>query len=281
MKTLTDRVALITGAAGGIGQVLAADLARQGMRLILVDVDEARAQAVADSLPDPGRCAVHAVDVRDAQALDALAATITASHGELSVLIPAAGATVWGTFDTHNADDIDWILDLNVRGVAHTCRAFLPLLTATAARHGEGQVVVFSSMQGMVGVPMQSLYVTSKYALRGLADTLRIELSAKHIGVTTVLPGAVRGRFMANGRSHDEDAIGEMLPYIDRFGSTPEAVSRAVVKGIQKNRAEVVVGADAHITSWLRWLLPPLVPGLFGLSFRKLTPDGRITPKDG
>lgn len=276
MRVFNDRVVVITGAAGGIGRALAKQLADKGCVLALVDIDPQAAADVVAQLGEGVKAKAYTADVRDPAALDTLAQAIATHFGEVSVLVPAAGATVWGTFDTHTADDIDFLLDLNVRGVAQTCRAFLPLLKATSARHGEAHVALVSSMQGLFGVPMQSLYVTTKYAVRGLAASLRVELSASNIGVSVTFPGAVRGSFMANGRSHDDASVSEMLPHIKRFGVKPERVAASIVRSIRSNKAEAFVGIDSRAVAWMRWVVPPFLPALVGWSFRTFTPDGRL-----
>ncbi len=274
MRHLKDQVAVITGAAGGIGRQLAAQLAAAGCHLALVDLHEDRLEALAATLGDGVRVSIHVLDVRDIPGLERLAEEVREVHGDASLVIPAAGATVWGTFADHSPYDIDWAIDLNLRGAVHTCRVFLPQLRARAAT-GEAHVVLFSSLQAMFGVPMQSMYVASKYALRGFSASLRAELGVEGIGVTAVLPGAVKGPFMGNGRSHDEGATAEMLPIIARVGTSPRRVAAATLQGIRRNRAEVVVGLDARGVSLLRWLVPPLIPSLVGWSMRVFTPEGR------
>jgi NADP-dependent 3-hydroxy acid dehydrogenase YdfG len=274
MRVLADRTAVLTGAAGGIGRAVAAQLAAEGVHLALVDIDGDALAEMAAGLP--GRVTTHVADVRSRDDLDRVAAEIREQHGELSIVLANAGVTVFGAFEKHDRDDIDWLLDVNVRGVIHTCHAMLPLLRETAERHGEGHVVITCSMQGMFAAPTQSLYSTSKFAVRGFAAALRAELGARRIGVSAVLPGAVGDTFLRNGRSKEDELMGMLSQAIEQYGCAPEEVGRAMLRGIRRDKAEVVVGLDAHVVGWLRWVAPPLIPSLVGWSYRTFTPEGGL-----
>ncbi|MCB9664016.1 MAG: SDR family NAD(P)-dependent oxidoreductase [Alphaproteobacteria bacterium] len=274
MRQLRDRVAVVTGAAGSLGSLLAEALATEGCHLALADLDPARLEALAARLAPTGvRVTTHAVDVRTAAALDALAAEVEAAHGGCQLLVNAAGVTIWGVFTDQPAHQIDWLLDVNVRGTLHACRAFAPLL---AAAH-EAHVVNLCSMVGMFGVPIQSTYSASKWAIRGFSEALRAEWAPRGIGVTAVLPGAVANDFLGAGGVHDPTAVDKVVGLVRQHGVAPERVVAALLDGVRRNRAEVVVGVDAKLVAWTQRLAPGLLPALVRWSYRRFTPDGRIT----
>lgn len=273
MKDLRGRVAVVTGAGGSLGGLLARRLAEAGAHLALVDVRADPLDALADAIGPTGvRCTRHVVDVRSPLALDALAEEVAAAHGGCDLLVNAAGVTVWGVFAEQTADEIDWLLDINVRGTVHACRAFGPLLRASSDAH----VVNLCSMVGMFGVPIQSTYSASKWAIRGFTEALRAEWAPLGIGVTAVLPGGVANGFLGAGGVHDEAAIATVLDAMARYGVSPERVVDATLAGIRRDRAEVVVGADAWGVTILQTLLPGLLPRLVRWSYRRFTPDGRL-----
>ena len=151
MKQLVGRVALITGAAGGIGQALAARLAGAGMALALVDCDAAGLEDAAAALP--GKVSCHPCDLRSFDALPGLIEAVTQAHGGLNLLVNNAGLTVHGRFVDHDPTDIDKVLDVDLRAVLHLTHAALPALRVS----GDAHVVLVSSMAGLVGFPTQAV----------------------------------------------------------------------------------------------------------------------------
>ena len=147
---LRHGVALITGAASGIGAALADTLARRGAHLALVDLDAERLETVAARARAHGvRISDHTLDVADAAAVAALPAAVLEVHGRVSVLINNAGVAVGGTFEQVDADDFDWLMSINFFGTVRMTRAFLPIL----AREPVARLVNLSSIFGIVAPP--------------------------------------------------------------------------------------------------------------------------------
>jgi NAD(P)-dependent dehydrogenase (short-subunit alcohol dehydrogenase family) len=185
-------VAVITGAGAGIGAGLARHAHRLGMTVVLVDVDEPAANALRDELNAAGGTAVAAVcDVRDPNALDELAERTYADVGPVRLLVNNAGIEQFGyLWDTPVAN---WnrVVDINISGVFHGVRAFLPRMIAAGA---PTWVWNLSSIGGVAVVPLQAPYIMSKHAVLALTECLHLEIQQArhdHVHVQAVLPGAV------------------------------------------------------------------------------------------
>lgn len=268
MKRLDDRVCVVTGAGSGIGRATAEALAREGCHLALVDVVPERLAEVAGSLARADRrVTTHVADVSDRARMEALADEVAAAHGAVHVVINNAGVTVGRSFADHSWDDLDWVLGIDLWGVIHGCKVFLPHLL----RAGEGHIVNVSSMAGFVAFPLQSSYSAAKAAVYGFSDSLRMELSGRHIGVTSVHPGAIRTRVLADARRSD-DRLDLLVGGIERAGRPPEFVARKIVRAIRRNQTRVRVGADAYLLDWIHRLAPQLPGRVLGFGLRRWMP---------
>lgn len=260
MRSLQDRVAVVTGAGGGIGRATSLALAEKGCHVAVVDIDADAAKQTAEQVEALGRRAsVHRVDVRDAEGVAALADEVVAAHGACHVLVNNAGVTSAGSFEAEPLDDLRWIFDINVWGVVNGCRAFLPVLRQADEAH----IVNLSSMVGLVGLPHNVSYSLTKGAVRAFTEGLRAELVTSRIGVTAVFPGSIHTGITSAARGTEAARLAELgssklAPKVMR---PPSAVAKAIVRGIEKDRPRVVVGPDAHVVS----ALSRLVPGRSGL----------------
>lgn len=258
----SPRVVLLTGAAGGIGTCFARQLAAAGAHLALADVDAAALDAL-----DPGDTVVsrHVVDLADRSQFPAFIAEVVAAHRHVDQVIHNAGLTVHGTFAELSAEDLDRVLDVDLRAVVHLTHQLLPILRGRPDAH----VTLVSSMSGLTGYPTQVPYSTAKFGLRGFGQALRIELAAEGIGVTTVLPGAIATAFLANARSYDPDTTSQLAELQQRWGTSPERVARRALRAMSRGRAEVRVGWDSHLTAWVDALMPPLIPAALAWAWRR------------
>jgi len=263
MRSLSNRVVLLTGAAGGIGAAMARQLSAQGARLALVDRDGEGMRALASELPASTTC--HEIDLSRPELLEPLVAEVIDAHGELSVLIANAGVTIHAPFGELKTSEIDLVLDVDLRGVLHLVAHALPHLREADEAH----IVLVSSMAGLQAFPLQSIYGAAKHGLRAYGEALRMELGAENIGVTTLLPGTIATGFMANAGDHDLEETTQMVRLMKRWGTSPERVARAGVRGILKNRGRIRVGWDCHLVSALQWIAPPLLPLLLTLGARR------------
>ncbi|MUL78233.1 SDR family oxidoreductase [Mycolicibacterium sp. CBMA 226] len=192
-STFGGGVAVITGAGAGIGAGLARHASRLGMTVVLADIDVAAVAALRDEICAAGGTAVDAVcDVRDAAAVQRLADRVFDEFGAVRLLVNNAGVEQFGyLWDTPLAN---WqrIVDVNINGVFHGIRAFLPRMMSAGA---PAWVWNLSSIGGVAVVPLQAPYIMSKHAVLALTECLNLEVQsaghAHHIHVQAVLPGAV------------------------------------------------------------------------------------------
>jgi short-subunit dehydrogenase len=267
-------VAAITGAGGGIGTATALELARAGYRLALSDVDEVSLADLAAALCAHGvEVTTRSVDVGDPMALDDWAAAVLADFGRVDVLINNAGVTTWGRYAEQSARDIDWVMDINIRGVMHGCRAFLPALR----RAPRGHIVNVSSMIALFAGPLQTTYTASKWAILGFSKALRLELRPEGIGVSCIIPGLTATPFMSDSRSYDADGTATMGTLMRRYGMAPERVARRIGRAIVRNHGQVHVGLDCHVVALLQRFLPGLLPWFVGRMYRRFAPDGKLS----
>jgi NADP-dependent 3-hydroxy acid dehydrogenase YdfG len=257
MRELRGKTAVVTGAASGIGAAIAKRLRDEGCRVALVDA----AALGAGEAPD---VTTHRMDVSDARAWEAFAAEVRDAHGGADLLVNNAGITIHGAFADQSLDDLDRIVDVNLKGVLYGCRAFLPQLRA----HRAGHVVNVSSLAGRVAFPYQSSYCATKFAVRGFSAALRMELSECGVGVTAVLPGTVATRLLDAARTYDRGASQRLTDLMLRHGARPERVADRVVRAIQRDEAEVLIGWDARIATGAHSLAPSALYGALSMAFR-------------
>lgn len=248
MKTLDDKVAVITGAGSGIGRALALNLAKRGALLAISDVDEVGLAETVDLVKAAGAREVRSdrLDVADRVAFTAYAGAVAEQFGRVNVIINNAGVALAGDLVDLAYDDMDWIVGVNFWGVVHGTKEFLPHLIAS----GDGHVVNISSLFGLVSMPGQSAYNATKYAVRGMTEALREEMliAGHQVGVTAVHPGGIKTAIARNARvSGHEDKEATAKLFDEKLARmTPERAAEIIVKGILGNKARVLVGLDAH-----------------------------------
>lgn len=189
MQDLGGRVAVVTGAASGVGRGIASVLAQEGARVALVDIDLAAAEAVARELAGAGGTVTAiAGDVTDRASMDAAAATVLERFGGIDIVAANAGIYPEITIDEMTSADFDRVMGINVKGVLHTVQACLPALRAQPY----GRIVITSSITGpLAGAPNLSAYAASKSALLGFMRSAALELVRDGITVNAVQPGNV------------------------------------------------------------------------------------------
>jgi short-subunit dehydrogenase len=265
MRQVRGRVAVVTGGASGIGRATALSLAREGCSLALVDIDAGRLETVGAEGEALGvAVSQHVVDVSDAERMRALADEIEGQHGAVHILVNNAGVSVLKSFEEHTLDDFQWLVGINFWGVVHGCKFFLPALR----RAEEAHIVNISSMFGFIGVPGQSSYCATKFAVRGFTESLWAELRDTRIGVTSIHPGGIATGIVRSVRARDEAAKGQLQESFDRYGHPAEHVAEAILKAIRRGKLRAIVGIEAHFVDWLKRLMPVGFHKLFAARIR-------------
>jgi NAD(P)-dependent dehydrogenase (short-subunit alcohol dehydrogenase family) len=251
---LHGALALVTGAGSGIGREIALELARKGSRVLAVDQHADTAEKTAIACNEVGPQAHPLVcDVTDPDAVRALAATVHAEHGTLDVLVNNAGVGMSARFTDMDLDDWRWIRSVNLDGVVHGCRAFVPAMLAK--RHGH--VVNVSSGLAYTMRATEPAYVATKAAVLALSRCLRADWQDSGVGVSAICPGVVSSGIIDSARFLGAQAQSlDRARKIFRRGHPPELVARDVVVAIRKDKAVVPVGWEAKLGWWAHRLLP-------------------------
>lgn len=237
----------LTGAASGIGRATALKLAARGAQLYLTDRDgEGLATTVADAralgatVPE-----YRTLDISDFEEVSRFASDIHASHPAMDVVMNIAGVSAWGTVDRLTHDHWRSMVDINLMGPIHVIESFLPPMVE--ARRG-GHLVNVSSAAGLVALPWHAAYSASKYGLRGLSEVLRFDLARHRIGVSVVVPGAVKTPLVQTvqiaGVNREDPNVKK---WTDRFAGhavAPEHVADRILRGVEKNRFLIYTSPD-------------------------------------
>ena len=250
-------VAVVTGAAKGIGAQLAHGLASRRCHLALIDRDGDGLAAVAAAARRTGVIVTeHRVDVSDGPAIEALPGEVLARHGRANLLINNAGVAILGNFDQIEVADIEWLFAINFWGTVRMCKAFVPLL----GREPAAQIVNLSSIYGIIAPAGQTAYAASKFAVRGFSEALRHELEDTGIGVSVVHPGGIRTTIAASARvapAIDPQDRASRLAAFDRMVQTsPEAAAARIIAGIDRREKRILIGRDARQVDILQRLFP-------------------------
>lgn len=237
---LNNNVAVITGAAGGIGLGIARACLAKGMRVVISDLDAERLATTADALrSEGGEVADHACDVRDVSSVEALRDAALAGFGQVDLVCNNAGIGL--TRPLLETTDADWslLLGVNLQGVINGIRTFLPLLT----EQGHGHISATASLSGLIGDPDLTTYNASKFAVVGLMEALALELHRDHPGVkaSVLCPGPVATDLIASSDTNlvsaggvstaDDPRSSDVAAYL-AAGMSPDAVGQIAVDGI-------------------------------------------------
>ncbi|MDR3664738.1 MAG: SDR family oxidoreductase [Mycobacterium sp.] len=237
----------VTGAASGIGRATALKLAQQGAVLYLTDRDvEGLELAVADARALGGEVAEYrALDISDYDAVAAFAADIHSRHPAMDVVLNIAGISAWGTVSTLTHQHWRSMVDVNLMGPIHVVETFLPPMVA--AGQG-GQLANVSSAAGIVALPWHAAYSASKYGLRGLSEVLRFDLARHRIGVSVVVPGAVKTPLVQTVHIAGVDREHPQVQrWVGRFAGhavSPEKAADKILAGVARNRFMIYTSQD-------------------------------------
>lgn len=262
MKIKPGTAAVITGGGGGIGRCLARALAAKGCDLALVDINQDALDDSQAAVQEFGvKTTLHIANVTRFEEVEALADEVTTQHGKVNILINNAGITIQKSFATHSIEDWQRMIGINLMGVIHGCKAFMPALRLAAKDSVDGggaHIINMSSMAGFLGMPNQASYGATKAAVCAISETLYAELYKDNIGVTSVHPGAIKTEMILATLQESDDIKSARKSYkmVQRIGNTPEYAAKRIVKAIEKRSLRIRIGKDAVILDILKRLFP-------------------------
>lgn len=260
MESFEGKVALITGAASGLGKALCLALAGEGARVIAVDIDGEGAGETARSIVGQGMdCLSLRTDVSKKEEMESLAVDVLSRYGRVDLLMNVAGVGIGGSVDLLTLDDWEFSLAVNTWSNIYGVHYFLPRMIET----GGGHIVTVSSIGGLVPLPTAASYAVAKFALVGMFGSLRFDLAKHNVGVTVVCPGGMRtGFFYHFQRRFDEERDRKVLRLLDwawkALAQSPEKVVAKTILGIKRNRPLVITGKEAYLSYYLYRLSPRL-----------------------
>ena len=258
MDQLGGKVAVVTGAASGIGRATAEAFAREGMKVVLADIDEAAVEKAAAELAEAGHTVVAVrTDVSDGDSMDALAKRAVDEFGTYHLVHLNAGVATGGLMWTLTERDWRWTLGVNLWGVIHGIRAFVPRMV----EQGEGYVVNTASMAGLTSAPFMGPYNVSKHGVVTLSETLQKELSMSGIdvGVSVLCPGWVNTGIGDSQRNRPAElqnegpgwdptvasgGLGDALKGVLESGLAPATVADMVVDAVKSKRFYILTHDD-------------------------------------
>jgi NAD(P)-dependent dehydrogenase (short-subunit alcohol dehydrogenase family) len=274
VSEFAGKVCVITGAGSGIGRALALNLAGQGAKLALSDMDSVGLAETVRQVESLGAdVKSDHLDVTQREAVLSYADAVVAHFGKVNQVYNNAGIAFHGEVERSEFKDIERIMDVDFWGVVNGTKAFLPHVIAS----GDGHIVNVSSLFGLLSIPGQSAYNAAKFAVRGFTESLRQEmLIAKHpVKVTCVHPGGIKTAIARNATMPDGDDQATFAQFFDRrlARTTPEEAAKTITTGVRKGKPRVLIGADAKfLDAWVR---------IVGPSYQRVvaTVTSRVLPK--
>ena len=234
MQDVEGKVAVVTGGASGIGYGIARTLLKAGMKVVIADANQAHLDEVKAELKGVNNVHFLKVDVTDRTAMAEAADEVERVFGKVHVICNNAGIASGQAMDEAEYAEWDRVMAVNLGGVINGVKSFVPKIKA----HGEGgHVVNTSSMAGIIPLPETGgIYAASKFAVRGLTDSLRLSLAKDGIGVSTLCPGLTRSRIMSTANPDAGPEPGADALFNDMSGAMdPLELGEAVLRGIRRN----------------------------------------------
>ena len=253
MSYFQGKVAVITGAASGIGKTLALKLAEQGCNLALADRDMEGLIAVRTKIMEfDVKCIAEDFDVSNKEAFISFAESVNSEFSGVDMLFNNAGVTLIDSVKDQSFEDFHWIMNINFWGVVYGSHAFLPFLQKSPQAH----LVNVSSVFGLLSLPGQSAYNSSKFAVRGFTEALKMEMAGTNVSVHCVHPGGIKTNISNNAKVTSKSI--SKSQNIENFNklakTTPEEAADVILQGVEKNKRRILIGKDAKLLDRIvRW----------------------------
>lgn len=260
MKNLQNKVVVITGAASGIGKALAMTCLAKGCHLVLNDYDEKGLKMAVSQMQSTTNQRIEwmAFDVSDKLAMERFAQFTIDKFGQVDLVINNAGVALGRlTIESASYDELEWVMNINYWGMVYGSKTFLPLLKTRP----EAALVNISSVFGLAGMAYQGGYCSSKFAIRGFTEALRMEamMLFPHVTIHSVHPGGIATNIAKNARwneqTQEDKAIAEFFDE-QNLVSPPMTAAKGIINGIQKKKSRVLVGYRANLLDRLVRFFP-------------------------
>jgi NAD(P)-dependent dehydrogenase (short-subunit alcohol dehydrogenase family) len=273
MGTFSGKTAIVTGGASGIGRALAEELARRKAMVVVADVNSKQLNEVVKAIRATGNNAkAVTLDVSDYEAVKKIVEDTVAENNTLDYIFNNAGIAVGGEARDCSIDDWRNVIDVNLYGVINGVASAYPIMV----EQGFGHIINTASIEGLMPFPGTISYVASKFAVVGLSNTLRLEGADLGVKVSVVCPGYIKTAIFHDSKmiKMDRDKVLERLP--ERFGITPEKCALAILKGVERNKAYIVVTGFAKVLWMLHRINPGLIHWMMGRNLKESREEVRI-----
>jgi len=256
MNSLLNKTALITGAASGIGQALAISLAQEGCRVLITDINMEGLNLTMEAIKNiNGQASSYQLDIANHEAIYSFSKKVIKDHEHIDILINNAGVELFGEIEHIDPRDIEWLMGINLTGLIHSTRAFIPHLKTRP----EANIVNVSSVFGLASVAYQSVYCASKFAVRGFTESLIQELKDTPINLSAVYPSGIKTGIFHNAQSADaynlsSEDLGEA--FANLAATSAESAARTIIRGIKKGKKRIMVGQGSGTLDLLSRYFP-------------------------
>lgn len=249
MKSFKDKVVVITGVGSGIGRALAIELHSRGAKLAL---NEFNKDTLNDTISMIGGASNSVFskdfDVSDRESFYDFAAQVQQYYGKVDCIINNAGVAL-GSISTEDLSykDFEWIFGINFWGMVYGTKAFLPIIK----KQSEGNITNISSIFGIAGIGYQTAYCTTKFAIRGFTESLRMEMHSEspHVSISSVHPGGIKTNIARDSKIPDgsnDEVNDKMLEEVEKaFITSPKEAASTILNGINKGKERILIGSDA------------------------------------
>lgn len=257
IRRISGTAVVITGATSGIGREAALQFADAGARVVVAGRREERLNELVSEIEAKGgeALAVRA-DVADQSQVDHLIETAFEKFGRVDTLVNNAGVALAAKFETQTLEDFRRLMDVNFWGAVYACRAVVPRMKTQS---GGGVIINISSILGKRGMPFETAYCASKFALAGFSESLRVELMTESIDVVSVFPGAVETEIFESAANHTGL---EMPTFLPKFPA--KEMARLIVRAARYPQPEIVMALDALAINAANKLVPSIVDMALG-----------------
>ena len=269
MQSFKDKVAVITGAGSGMGQQLAINLAKENCNVVICDINKKTIQETEDIIRKYNvSCTALNLDLREEKNISTLLETTLKNFSKVDLLFNNAGVVAPSSFQNLSEKDWDWCNDINFNALVKLTRIFLPHLM----KNEEAALINTSSIFGIITTPNNTVYHSSKFAVRGFTESLAMELRDEKIQIHSVYPGHIGTNivldakfdkdFLSTNTNKAEDTDNDPVT-IQEFGSTfrdtgmsPDKAAKIILKGVKKNKKRIFVGLDAKVMEIAQRITP-------------------------